>query len=89
MLSNEKLSNFLGDRKEEVVTTPLSENKSSTKDVEKGTDKLAYMKRSVVTILRKGLYQFGGQYKGSRVWFKLDNGFLKTTFSTIHPELYK
>ena len=41
MSSNEKVSNVLGDRKEEVVTTPLSENKYSTKDVEKGTDKLA------------------------------------------------
>ena len=43
MSSNEKVSNVLGDRKEEVVTTPLSENKYSTKDVEKGTDKLADM----------------------------------------------
>ena len=37
MSSNERVSNFLGDRKEEVVTTPFSENKSSTKDVDKGT----------------------------------------------------
>ena len=29
------------DRKKAVVTTPLSEKKSSTKDVEKGTDELA------------------------------------------------
>ena len=33
----------MGDRKEEVVTTPFSEKKSLTKDVEKGTDKLEYM----------------------------------------------
>ena len=26
-----------------MVTTPLSENKSSTKDVDEGTDELAYM----------------------------------------------
>ena len=39
MSSNEKVSNVLGDRKEEVVTTPFSEKKSSTKDVEKGTHK--------------------------------------------------
>ena len=38
MSSNEKVSNVLGDRKEEVVTAPLSENKSSTKDVDKGID---------------------------------------------------
>ena len=38
MLSNEKVSNFLGDRKEEVVRTPLPEKKSPTKDVEKGND---------------------------------------------------
>ena len=35
MSSNEKVSNSLGDMKEAVVTTPLSEKKSSTKDVEK------------------------------------------------------
>ena len=40
MSSNDKVSNFWGDRKEEVVTTPFSEKKSLTKDVEKGTDKL-------------------------------------------------
>ena len=41
MSSNEKVSNVLGDRKEELVTTPFSEKKSLTKDVEKGTDELA------------------------------------------------
>ena len=43
MLSNDKVSNVLGDRKEEVVTTPLLEKKSSTKDVEEGTDELEDM----------------------------------------------
>ena len=43
MSSNEKVSNVLGDRKEEVVPTPLSEKKSSTNRVDKGTDKLADM----------------------------------------------
>ena len=38
MSSNEKVSNVLGDRKEELVTMPLSEKKPSTKDVKKGTD---------------------------------------------------
>ena len=35
MSSVEKVSNVLDDRKEAVVTTPLSENKSLTKDVDK------------------------------------------------------
>ena len=38
MSSNEKFVNCLGDRKEEVVTTPFPEKKLSTKNVEKGTD---------------------------------------------------
>ena len=41
MSSNEKVSNILGDRKEGLVTTPFSEKKSLTKDVDKGTDELA------------------------------------------------
>ena len=41
MSSNWKVSYVLGDKKEEVVTTPLSEKKSFTKDVEKGTYELA------------------------------------------------
>ena len=41
MSSVEKVSNVLGDRKEEVVTTPFLEKKSSTKDVDKGTGELA------------------------------------------------
>ena len=44
MLSVEKVSNVLGDRKEEVATTPLSDNKPSTKDVDKSTDELVDMK---------------------------------------------
>ena len=43
MSSNDKVSNVLGDSKDEVVTTPLSGNKSLTKYVEKGTDKFADM----------------------------------------------
>ena len=38
MLLVEKVSNVLDDRKDSVVTTPLSEKKSLTKDVEKCTD---------------------------------------------------
>ena len=39
----ENVSNALGDRKKELVTTPLLENKSSTKGVDDGTDELVYM----------------------------------------------
>ena len=42
MSSVEKVSNVLGDRKEAVVTTQFLEKKSSTKDVDEGTDELAY-----------------------------------------------
>ena len=42
MSSVEKVSNVLGDRKEKVVTTPLLEKKSLTKDFDKGTDEIAY-----------------------------------------------
>ena len=71
-----------------MVTTPLSEKKSSTKDVDKGTDELEDMKKALVIILSKCLENFEGQSKGSIGWFKLDSGFLKT-FSTIHSESYK
>ena len=64
------------------------EKKSSTKDFDKGTSELVYMKQAV-TILRKGLDKYDGRSKGYKGWFKLDSGFLKTTFSTIHSELYK
>ena len=43
MLSNEKVSNFWGNKKEKVVRTPLLEKKSSTEDVGEGTDELSYM----------------------------------------------
>ena len=50
---------------DELVDTPLLEKKPPTKDVDKGTDKLEDMKKAVVTICRKGLDKFEGQYKGS------------------------
>ena len=53
----------------------MLENKSSTKDVDKGNDELADMKQPVVTILRKSLDHFEGHSKGSKGWFKLDSGF--------------
>ena len=58
MSSNEKVSNILGDRKEAVVTTTLSEKKSLTKDVEKGieefSDTLFYEKKSSTKDVDKG-----------------------------------
>ena len=72
-----------------MVDIPLTEKKFSTKDVDKGTDELADMNQAVVKIRREGLYQFKGQSKLSKGRFKLDNGFLKTIFSTSHSELYK
>ena len=72
-----------------MANMPLTEKKYSTKDVDKGTDELAYMKKAVVKILRKGLDKFEGQSKGSTVWFKLDNGFFKTKFTSINSEFYK
>ena len=42
MLLVEKVSNVLGDRKEEVVRTPFSEKKLSIKDVDEGTDELTH-----------------------------------------------
>ena len=47
------------------------------------------MKQAVVTIFRKGLYQFEGQSKVSTGWFKLYGLFFKTTFYTINSEFYK
>ena len=60
-----------------------------TKDVDKYADELADIKKIVVIIFRNGLDKFEGQSKGSTGWFKLDSGFFKTTFFTIHSEFYK
>ena len=70
----------MGDRKEEVVTTPLSEKKSSTNDVDKGTYELEGMKKAVVTIRRKGLDKFESQSKGYTGCFKLDSGLKRIKF---------
>ena len=59
-----------------------------TKDVDKGTDESEDMKKAVVTIRRKGLDKFEGQSKVYTGWFKLESGFLKTIFYTIHSEFY-
>ena len=67
----------------------LTEKKYSTKDVDKFTYEKTDMKQAENTIIRKGLDQFEGQSRGSKGWFKLDIGFLKTTYSKSHSELYK
>ena len=74
----------MDDKKEAVVTTPLSENNVLTtekirtsEEVDKGTKKLEYMKYAVVTICRKDSDKFDGQSKGSTGWFNIDNEFLK------------
>ena len=72
-----------------MADIPLLKNKYLTKDVDKGNDELVDMKQAVVTIHRKGLDKFEGQSKGYTGWFKVDSVVLKTTFSTIHSELYK
>ena len=55
----------------------LMEKKSSTKDFDKGTSELVYMKQAVVTILGKGLDKYDDKSKGYKGWFKLDSGFFK------------
>ena len=57
---------------EAMVTTPLAKKKilttekvTTSEEVDKGTKKLNDMKESVVTIRRKDLDKFEGQYKGS------------------------
>ena len=77
MLSVEKYSNFLGDRKEAVVPTPLLQKKLLTKDVDKCTGDFEDMKEAGVRISRKGLYKFEVHYKGSTRWFKFDSDFFK------------
>ena len=65
---------------DELADTLLSEEKSSTFDVEKGTDEFSCMQKKVSTICRKGLNQFEGQSAGSKGWFKLDIDFLNNFF---------
>ena len=48
-----------------MADKPFLEKKYLTKDIDTGTDELAYMKKAVVTIRRKGLDKFEGQSKGS------------------------
>ena len=73
MSEKESLTKDVGEGTDELEDMPFMENKSSTKDVEKGTDELSDMKQAVVTIRRKGLYQFDGESKGSTGCFKIDS----------------
>ena len=68
MSSVEKVSNVLGDRKEKVVTTPLLEKKSLTKDFDKGTDELADTKKAVITIFRRDLDKFESLFSKSYLY---------------------
>ena len=43
----------------------------------------------MVTIRKKYLDNFEGQYKGSTGWFNIDHEFLERKISTLEPELYK
>ena len=87
----DKYGNVLDDKKEAVVMMPLPEKKSLTTEKVATSDdeKLEDMKEGVVTIRRKGSYNFEGQSKGYTGWFSLDSDFLKIKLSTIEPDFYK
>ena len=66
----EKGTKHLDDKKETMVTTPLSEKKVLTtekvrtgEEVDKGTEKLEDMKEAVVTIHKKDSDKYEGQSK--------------------------
>ena len=73
MSSVEKDSNCLDDKKEAVVTTPLSEKKSMTKYFDKGTGELEYMKKAAIIIRSKYLDKYECQSEVYTVWFNLDS----------------
>ena len=54
-----------------------------TKNVDKGTEKLEYMKEAVVTIRGKDSDKFEGQSNGYTVWFNIDHEFIKRIFYTL------
>ena len=65
-----------------------TEKVTTSDEVGKGTKKLNDMKEAVVTIRRKDLDKFEGQYKGSTGWFNIDHEFLRKKFSTLEPDFY-
>ena len=72
----QKVSNVLDGRKEAGVKTPLSDNKSLKKYVDKGTDEQEDVKESLFTIRGKNLDKSEGKSKGSTRLFNLDGIFL-------------
>ena len=64
----------MGDRKQELVTTSLSEKRSLTQDVEKGTDKLADMllmeKKSSTNDVDKGTDELSDMKQAINKFFR-------------------
>ena len=60
----------------------LTENIISNEEFDNCAEKLENMKEAVVTIRIKDSEIFESQYKGSTVWFSLDNYFLREYFCT-------
>ena len=48
---------------------------TTNEEVDKGTEKLEYMREAVVTIRRKDSDKFEGHSKGSTGWFNIDHEF--------------
>ena len=89
MLSVEKVRNVLGDRKEEMVTTPFPENKSLTKNVDKGPGELEDMKEAMSTIRRKNLHKFRVSLKYLQDGLNLIMGFKKEIYKIKTPNCIK
>ena len=66
-----------------------NEKVTTSEEVDKGTKTLDDMKKAVVTIRGKDLYNFEGQSKVSTDWFNIDHEFLKRKFSTLEPDFYR
>ena len=65
-----------------------SEKVTPSEEFEKGTKNVDDMKEAVVTIRRKDMGNFEGNYMGSTGWFNLNHEFLKRKFSTLGPDFY-
>ena len=95
MLSVDKDTKNVDDKKDAMVTTSLSKKKLLTNQkvttsaaVKKGNKTLDDMKEAMVTIRGKCSYNFEGQSKGYTGWFNLDCEVLKRKFSTLEPDFY-
>ena len=87
MLSVDKDTKKLENKKEAVVPTPLTEKKvlitenvTTSEEVHEGNKKQDDTKQAVITIYRKYSDNFQGQSKGSTGWSNLDHEFLKIEF---------